>query len=237
MPDARTLGVEEELHVVDLASGRLSARAPELLRGLPDEGFSFELQRSTVETNTPVCTTLTELRAEIIRLRKLAETVAAEAALGVAATGTAPLSRTGDFELTALGRFSRMQQDYRFLVDDQLICGLQVHVGVADRDVAVRVAQRVPADLPTLLAMCASSPYWHGTDTGYSSFRTMVWQRWPTAGTFGYVEIGGRLRPAGRRSHRGSCHLRSEDGLLRRPALDARADRRAAGLRRLPDRR
>ncbi len=188
MLDARTLGVEEELHVVDLASGRLSARAPELLRGLPDEGFSFELQRSTVETNTPVCATLTELRAEIVRLRKLAETVAAEAALGVASSGTAPLSRTGDFELTALGRFSRMQQDYRFLVDDQLICGLQVHVGVADRDVAVRVAQRVSADLPTLLAMSASSPYWHGTDTGYSSFRTMVWQRWPTAGTFGYAE-------------------------------------------------
>ncbi|HEU5268050.1 MAG TPA: carboxylate--amine ligase/circularly permuted type 2 ATP-grasp protein, partial [Jatrophihabitans sp.] len=67
-------------------------------------------------------------------------------------------------------------------------CGLQVHVGVADRDVAVRVAQRVAADLPTLLAMSASSPYWHGTDTGYSSFRTMVWQRWPTAGSFGYAE-------------------------------------------------
>ncbi|HEU5265823.1 MAG TPA: carboxylate--amine ligase/circularly permuted type 2 ATP-grasp protein [Jatrophihabitans sp.] len=188
MPDVRTLGVEEELHVVDLASGRLSARAPELLRGLPDEGFSFELQRSTVETNTRVCATLGELREEIVRLRRLADAVAADASLGVVATGTAPLSRTSDFELTALGRFSRMQADYRFLVDDQLICGLQVHVGVADRDVAVRVAQRVAADLPTLLAMSASSPYWHGTDTGYSSFRTMVWQRWPTAGTFGYAE-------------------------------------------------
>jgi carboxylate-amine ligase len=186
--DARTLGVEEELHVVDLASGRLSARAPELLRGLPDEGFSFELQRSTVETNTPVCTSLEELRTEIVRLRRLADTVAAEAGLGVAATGTAPMSRTSDFELTALGRFSRMQQDYRFLVDDQLICGLQVHVGVADRDVAVRAAQRMAGDLPTLLAMSASSPYWNGTDTGYSSFRTMVWQRWPTAGSFGYAE-------------------------------------------------
>ncbi len=188
MTDVRTLGVEEELHVVDLASGRLSARAPELLRGLPDEGFSFELQRSTVETNTQVCTTLGDLRTDVVRLRALADNVAGEAGLGLAATGTAPLSRTSDFELTALGRFSRMQQDYRFLVDDQLICGLQVHVGVKDRDVAVRVAQRVSADLPTLLAMSSSSPYWHGTDTGYSSFRTMVWQRWPTAGSFGYAE-------------------------------------------------
>ncbi|WP_375477260.1 glutamate--cysteine ligase [uncultured Jatrophihabitans sp.] len=185
MPDVRTLGVEEELHVVDLGTGQLTARAPELLRGLPDTGFSFELQRSTVETNTPVCDTLEDLRVEIVRLRGLAQDVAAASGLGLVATGTAPLSRVGDFELTALGRFSRMQQDYRFLVDDQLICGLQVHVGVDDRDLAVRIAQRVSPDLPTLLAVSASSPYWHGTDTGYSSFRTMVWQRWPTAGGFG----------------------------------------------------
>ncbi|WP_375491554.1 glutamate--cysteine ligase [uncultured Jatrophihabitans sp.] len=188
MAQPRTLGVEEELHVVDLASGRLVARAPELLRGLPSAGFSVELQRSTVETNTAVCATLEDLRAEIVRLRALVDDTAAAAGLGVVATGTAPLSVADDFELTALGRFSRMQQDYRFLVDDQLICGLQVHVGVADRDVAVRVAQRVAPDLPTLLAMSTSSPYWHGSDTGYSSFRTMVWQRWPTAGRFGHAE-------------------------------------------------
>ncbi len=125
-----------------------------------------------------------------------------------------------------------MQQDYRFLVDDQLICGLQVHVGVADRDVAVRVAQRVAPDLPTLLAMSASSPYWHGTDTGYSSFRTMVWQRWPTAGRFGYAETA-------------ADYDRLVDDLIGAQiisdrkmayfdvaAVRARADRRAAGVRR-----
>ena len=105
-----------------------------------------------------------------------------------------------DFGLTALGRYSRMQQDYRSLVDEQLICGLQVHVGVDDRDVAVRVAQRVEPGLPALLAMSASSPYLHGNDTGYSSFRSMIWQRWPTAGSFGHVETRRRVRPAGRRT-------------------------------------
>ena len=188
MVDGRTLGVEEELHIVDLDSGRLTARAPQLLRGLPGDGFSFELQRSTVETNTAVCTSLSELREEIVRLRGLVNNVALEHGLGVLAVGTAPMARAEDFELTALGRFSRMQQDYRFLVDDQLICGLQVHVGVADRDLAVRVTQRLAPALPTLLAMSASSPYWHGRDTGYASFRTMVWQRWPTTGSTGPLE-------------------------------------------------
>lgn len=181
----RTLGVEEELHVVDLATGRLTPRAPQLLRGLPDDGFSSELQRSTVETNSGVFTDLSGLHKDLVRLRSLADSVAADHGLGVVAAGTAPFSAPEDFELTVLGRFSRMQQDYRFLVDDQLICGFQVHASVPDRDTAVRVAQRVAADLPTLLAMSASSPYWYGRDTGYASFRTMVWQRWPTAGSFG----------------------------------------------------
>ncbi len=188
MADARTLGVEEELHVVDLESGRLTARAPQLLRGLPREHFSVELQRTTVETNSRVVGTLVDLRAEIIRLRGLVNDLAANDGVGVIATGSAPVSFAEDFELTALGRFSRMQQDYRFLVDDQLICGLQVHVGVEDRDTAVRVLQRIAGDLPTLLALSASSPYWQGKDTGYASFRTMVWQRWPSAGSTGQLE-------------------------------------------------
>ena len=193
MPDAYTLGVEEELHVVDLATGRLSPRAPELLHGLPDAEFSVELQRTSLETNTPVATTLEGLRAQLVRLRGMADDVAAKVGLGVVAAGTAPVSSTADFELTALGRFSRMQQDYRYLVDDQLICGLQVHTGVADRDTAVRVAQRIAPDLPALLALSASSPYWNGVDTGYSSFRTMIWRRWPTAGSF---STGGTMETA-----------------------------------------
>ena len=188
MGGLRTLGVEEELHVVALESGQLVTRAPQLLRELPTQGFSVELQRSTVETNTAVCLTLSELREQMRTLRHQVHALAEPAGLAVIASGSAPLSKAEDFGLTALGRYSRMQQDYRSLVDEQLICGLQVHVGVADRDVAVRVAQRVESGLPTLLAMSASSPYWHSNDTGYASFRSMIWQRWPTAGSFGYVE-------------------------------------------------
>ncbi len=111
--------------------------------------------------------------------------VAAAEGLGIAAVGTAPMSSADDFELTSTGRFARMQDDYRLLVDEQLICGTQVHVGVADRDLAVLAAQHLSGDLPLLLALSASSPLWHGADTGYASIRTIIWQRWPTSGLFG----------------------------------------------------
>ena len=180
-----TLGVEEELHLVDPTTSLLAARAPQLLAGLPPESFGAELQRTTVETNTAVQHSLSDLRADIVALRSRLVQAADREGLVVAAVGTPPLSSAEDFELTASGRFGRMQQDYRLLVDEQLICGLQVHVGLADRDVAVQVTQRIGADLPVLLALSASSPYWRAADTGYSSIRTIIWQRWPSAGATG----------------------------------------------------
>src|SRR3954462_12201461 len=180
-----TLGAEEELHLIDLDSWELSARAPQLLSRLPSASYSAEIQRTTVETNTAVVTSLTELREELLRLRKELVAVAGREGRGVAAVGTAPRSTFADFELTTTGRYGRMHEQYRLLVDEQLICGTQVHVGVSDRDVAVEIAQRVARELPVLLALSASSPFWNGQDTGYASIRTIIWQRWPTAGATG----------------------------------------------------
>ena len=122
--------------------------------------------------------------------------MAAKEGLGVAAVGTAPRSTFADFELTTTGRYSRMQEQYRLLVDEQLICGTQIHVGVADRDLAVQIMQRIARDLPVLLALSASSPYWNGQDTGYASIRTIIWQRWPTAGADRPARLGRRVRRA-----------------------------------------
>src|ERR1700731_3101038 len=80
-------------------------------------------------------------------------------------------------------RYLGPRANYQLLAREQLICGTQIHVGVDDRDEAVAVGHRVAAYLPTLLAMSASSPFASdGSDTGYSSMRTLVWQRWPTTG-------------------------------------------------------
>ncbi len=180
-----TLGAEEELHLVDLSSRDLSGSAPRLLSRLPADEYSAEIQRTTVETNTQVVTSLAGLRAEILRLRTRLMSVAASHGLGVAAVGTLPSSADGDIELTSSGRYGRMQEQYRLLVDEQLICGTQIHVGVDGRDLAVQIAQRVTRYLPVLLAISASSPFWRGQDTGYASIRSIIWQRWPSAGATG----------------------------------------------------
>ena len=147
-----TLGAEEELHLIDLESWKLSGRAPQLLSRRPSGAYSAEIQRTTVETNTDVVDSLDGLRAELLRLRRgLVETAAADG-IGIAAVGTAPSAAYADFELTTTGRYGRMQEQYRLLVDEQLICGTQIHVGVEDRDLAVEIAQRIARELPLLLA-------------------------------------------------------------------------------------
>ena len=178
----RTLGVEEEFHLVDLKTRRLTARAPELLDELSDN-YVAELQRCVVEMNSGVVDTLDGLRADLQGHRKVLVDAAAKLGMGVVAAGAVPLSVPAEMQVTQTARYRQMLADYQLLAREQLICGTQVHVGVADRDESVVVANRVSAYVPTLLALSASSPFWaDGSDTGYSSGRTLVWQRWPTTG-------------------------------------------------------
>jgi glutamate---cysteine ligase / carboxylate-amine ligase len=178
----RTLGAEEEFHLVDLKTRRLTARAPELLAELTDH-YVAELQRCVVETNTPVVDSLDGLREELGRHRRVLVETAAELGIGVVAAGAVPLSVPAEMQVTKTARYRQMLANYQLLAREQLICGTQVHVGISDRNEAVAVGHRVAAYLPTLLALSASSPFASdGSDTGYSSMRTLVWQRWPTTG-------------------------------------------------------
>ncbi|MEV7675916.1 glutamate--cysteine ligase [Streptomyces sp. NPDC088752] len=178
------IGVEEEFHVIDAESGELTPQADSVLRRLTRYGdvFTEELSGSVVESNSKVHFSLDTLFADLSASRGLLDRAASSQGLAIAAAGTAPLARLGTIPPTSDPRYLRMTGEYRRLADEQLICGAHVHVDVPDKDTAVRAMCAVAPWLPTLLALSASSPYWLGSDTGYASWRTMVWQRWPTAG-------------------------------------------------------
>jgi carboxylate-amine ligase len=177
-----TAGVEEEFHIVDLATRRLAAQADKLMERLPDGSFSWELQRSVLEANSRPWADLTDLAEDIAALRRAAIAAAEPLGLGIVAAGTVPLAHHQALGITPGPRYEHMQGEYRLLVREQLICGTHVHVDMDDRDLALAVARRAAPWLPTLLALSASSPFWLGTDTGYASYRTLIWRRWPTAG-------------------------------------------------------
>jgi carboxylate-amine ligase len=186
---AVSLGVEEEFHLVDLATRRLTPRAAEVLSALEGGEGSFvsELQQTTVETNSAVAEDLDALRGDLIELRQRLASTAEGIGVGVIAAGCMPVAAPA--QITPSARFQRMLADYQILVREQVICGAQIHVGVEDRDAAAILIDRVSPWLPPLLALSASSPFSaSGEDTGYASMRSLIWSRWPTSGSAGIFQ-------------------------------------------------
>lgn len=179
---ALAVGVEEEFHVLEVETGMLVPRAGDVLQGLPKRRFTTELLQSIVESNSDVHTTMDALWADLIQSRARLGGSAAGNGLAVVAAGTVPFAGSGAGRVTPDRRYRHMVSEYRRIADEQLICGTHVHVDVPDRDTAVRMMCMISPWAPVLLALSASSPFWAGSDTGYASWRTMLWQRWPTAG-------------------------------------------------------
>lgn len=123
-------GVEEEFHIVDLATGRLTGQAGRLMEQLPARSFSSELQRSVLEANSRPWVGLTDLAADVAALRQAAIGAAGRLGLGIVAAGTVPLADPDAVQVTPAPRYERMRGEYRMLVREQLICGTQVHVDV-----------------------------------------------------------------------------------------------------------
>lgn len=184
--DLFTIGVEEEFFVVDPETRGLRSRADRIVepaREKVGDHVEPELQRSQVETGTGVCSTLGDVRRELVRLRH--EVSAAAQATGslIAAAGTHPFSDWSDGGITPKKAYLRLERNYQQLAREALVCGCHIHVGVPDREEAIQVMNRVRPWLSPVLALSANSPFWLGDDTGYASFRSEVWRRWPMAGT------------------------------------------------------
>jgi carboxylate-amine ligase len=181
-----TFGVEEEFLVVDSTTGELVPRSKELLpeaRLVLGDDVSPELNLCQIEVGTPVCVTNEDLRTHLVRLRQGLATAAAEVDLGIAATGTHPFTPWTEQEIDRTSeRFSNIEDIYEIVARQQVICGCHVHVGIDDPDLVIAVMNQSTPYLGPLLALASNSPFWHGLDSGYSSYRTQVWERWPTAG-------------------------------------------------------
>jgi carboxylate-amine ligase len=180
-----TFGVEEEFHLVDPVTYALTP-SPGLnsaaLRGEAGERIHAEISMSMLETATGICTTLAQVRGELLATRAQASAAAAGAGVAVLAASTHPFANWRQQALTPAPRYEAMVERWAHLALQNDICGCHVHVGVPDLDTAVAVMDRARPYLPVLLAMTGSSPFHDGVDTGYESYRTLWWSRWPMSG-------------------------------------------------------
>lgn len=186
-----TVGVEEEFLLVDAATGRPAPRIAEIFHDEPAaEGVAQkELHRAQIETATPACHTLEEVRGHLVEGRRRVAELAGRYGIAVVASGTYPGKMGGAGRLiTADDRYEAMADANALLAKEQLICGCHVHASVTDPEMAIRVMNAAGRWAPCLVALTANSPFWEGEDTGFASYRSEVWARWPTAGPTGYFE-------------------------------------------------
>lgn len=194
----RTFGVEEELLIVDPESGMLLALADVMLPILvppkqdaalilpgqqpvhDDADFSYELKLEQIETQTRPCLDYPELLRQLRQGRELADRAARAHGGRVAALATSPQGAAT--HLTPKQRYLTMQQRFGLTVRNQLTCGLHVHTFVESPEEGVAVMDRIRDKLAVLIALSANSPYWNGAETGFESYRTQAWNRWPGSG-------------------------------------------------------
>jgi len=187
----RQVGVEEELLLVDPDTGRPSAIAGTALSrwaaAHPDGGgdgpggmVEEEFQQEQIETDTRPCTSMEDLAQQVCSQRAEASEAARAAGGELAALATTPMEVVPT--LTPKARYRKMVREYGLTAAEALSCGVHVHVEVDGDDEGVAVLDRIRGWLPVLLALTANSPFYQGQDSGYESFRSQIWNRWPSAG-------------------------------------------------------
>lgn len=183
----RSVGVEEELLLVHPDTGEPQAVSGAILAAAGRDGaFEAELHREQLEFATEPHEAMADLSGEVRRWRKIAAEQAHEVGARVAALATSPLEANPT--IGAGERYRWLAKEFGLTTQEQLTCGCHIHVAVESDEEGVAVIDRLRPWLPPLLALSANSPFWQGQDSGYSSYRSRVWSRWPSAGP---VEVFG----------------------------------------------
>ncbi len=183
---ALTIGIEEEYHLVDVATRALVAEAPpdfiaECEQALGPQ-VSTEFLRSQIEIGTRPCRTLADARAELQRLRAGIVASAARHGLAPIAASTHPFARAGDTLHTDRARYHAIAHDLAGLGRRLLVCGMHVHIGIEDDEQRIDLMNQLRYFLPHLLMLSTSSPFWEGEDTGLKSWRLAIFRELPRTG-------------------------------------------------------
>lgn len=178
-------GVEEEFLVVDPATRSVAPRAEAVLeraRHALGGQVSGEITKFQLETKTMPCLEAGQVLGELAGARAELSAAAGAEGLRIIASGTPVLGDVVPQPITEGPRQARGTATFRGLHDELSLCAMHVHVEMPDRERAVLVSNHLRQYLPTIIALAANSPYWPEQDTGYASWRTIAWTRWPVAG-------------------------------------------------------
>jgi carboxylate-amine ligase len=180
-----TIGVEEELMIVDAETLDLSNSIEALLQGIPQDlvgEVKPELLESVCEIATTPCKNTQEVAEQLRQLRRVTQETAAKEGLAIGSAGTHPYAMWEEARVVARPRYRELIAGLQFIARQELIFGVHVHVAVDDPDKAIHVANGMRVHVPLLLALSANSPFWRADATGLLSTRTPIFRAFPRVG-------------------------------------------------------
>jgi carboxylate-amine ligase len=180
--DPYTIGIEEELMILDAESLELVNAIESLLEPVPAGEIKPELMESVLEVSTDPCANTAEAGEQLRALRKQVRDTALRKGLTIGSAGTHPFAMWEDQRIVARPRYRDLVSALRFVARQELIFGMHVHVGLDDPDKAIHVANGMRVHIPLLLGLSANSPFWRADATGLASTRTPIFRAFPRVG-------------------------------------------------------
>src|SRR5256714_2061759 len=181
-----TIGIEEELMILDAETLELSNAIEVMLETVPTTEVAGEvkpeLMESVLEIATEPCRDTAQASGQLRELRRAVREAAAVKDLVIGSAGTHPFAMWEDQRIVARPRYRDLVSALRFVARQEIIFGIHVHVGIDDPDKAIHVANGMRVHVPVLLALSANSPFWRADATGLASTRTPIFRAFPRVG-------------------------------------------------------
>ncbi|MBX2965257.1 MAG: carboxylate-amine ligase [Cyclobacteriaceae bacterium] len=180
-----TLGIEEEYMVIDPHTRELTSHDQKIVEAAQQilkDVVKAEMHQAVVEVGTGICANIQEADNDIRSLRKLVCGIAQSIGLRIGAAGTHPFSHWSKQLITPNPRYDEIVNEMQEAARSNLIFGLHVHVGISDRNMAIHIMNTIRYFLPHVYALSCNSPFWEGRNTGFKSFRTKVFDKFPRTG-------------------------------------------------------
>lgn len=180
-----TLGIEEEFQTIDPVTRNLRSHMSKLVEDgkiTLQERVKAEMHQAVVEVGTNICHNIQEAREEVTYLRKMILDLAAKQDLQVGAAGTHPFADWVEQLITPDPRYDEIIDEMRDVARGNLIFGLHVHVGIENRNEGIEIMNAVRYFLPHIYALSTNSPFWCGRNTGFKSYRSKVFDKFPRTG-------------------------------------------------------
>ncbi len=180
-----TIGIEEEFQILDSDTLQLRSQMSKIVDGgkvLLKERIKEEMHQSVVEMGTNICENIQQARDEVSYLRQQVIELAAREDLKVAAAGTHPFSTWMDQQITPNPRYDQLIEEMKDVARSNLIFGMHVHVGIPNREEGLQIMNVARYFLPHLYALSTNSPFWENRETGFKSYRSKIFDKFPRTG-------------------------------------------------------